>query len=151
MKIRKTTEIYLGFSFSARKTFFFTEWAGDLITRNVDVWTGFLGEPGENMMMFPPTVRKVDGWTIDREIFRYTWPYRVCTDAAFKQDYTVEWINQTLVNGIVLGGYLSISIKEKLADNLIDAARRYVRIRRELREKKHPVFPRDLRTSLGCR
>lgn len=135
--------------FKNRRPFFFTEWAGDLITRNVDVWTGFLGEPGENMMMFPPTVRKVEGWTIDREIFRYTWPYRVCTDAAFKQDYSVEWINQTLVNGIVLGGYLSIAIKEKLADNLIDAARQYVRIRRELREKKAPGFPRGFKDVIG--
>lgn len=134
--------------FQNHKPFFFSEWAGDLVTRSVDVWSAYGGKPGDKGL-FPPIVRKVEGWTIDREIFRYTWPYRVCTDAAFKRDYTVEWINQTLVNGVVLGGYLSFCISEKLSDTLISAVRQFVRIRGELREQKAPGFPHGFKDIIG--
>ena len=148
--VRGAREIIQAFrdGFKNRRPFFVTEWAGDLVTRSVDVWSGFAGVPGDKML-FPPIVRKVEGWTIEREIFRYTWPYRLNTDSGFKRDYTVDWINRTLVNGIILGGYLSLSITQKIPADLLEAVRQFVRVRRELREQKAPGFPQGFKDVIG--
>ena len=124
--------------FSKRGCFLWSECSGDLPTRNVDMWSA-----GDEVPPDRVNPRQV------MEIVRYTFPWRLSSYTAFKENWTTTDVNECLVNAYVLGGYFGFEVSKLWPAELDDAIARYIRLRKDLRDKSAPGYPQGFRDTVG--
>ncbi len=125
--------------FGDRGCFLWSECSGDIPTRNVDMWAASTGAADARE---PGTARTMD-------VVRYAFPYRLCSYAAFLENWTAANVNECLVTSYVAGGYFGFDIKTGWPRELDEAISQYIRIRKELRDKAAPGYPQGYKDTIG--
>jgi hypothetical protein len=120
----------------------FSEQGNDLQNPTVDMWSGYYDIPYFDKAPFRSQRLSKN------EIIRYTFPYRICSVAPTKK-YDAQYVNSLLVNGFFLGGYFGIQASDMWTKSLDPVIKQFIRIRRELRNKKAPGFPYGFRDTVG--
>jgi hypothetical protein len=121
--------------FKNRRPMFWCEASSDIQMRTCDIWDC------QNKI----SDIYVAGGTNREEILRYTFPYRLITDAA--RDESIGDRNDALINGFILCWAGPGVMSESPA--YLAALRQYVAIRRELRQVQAPGYPYGFRDMVG--
>lgn len=116
-----------------RRPFFYCETGSDVSARTMDIWS---------CAHLTPYAK---GGVNKHEIVRYTFPYRLCTDAG---PTSAREVNEALVNGFILGGWMMGLTLGRIKD-LASLIRQFVKVRRRLREDKAPGFPYGFKDTVG--
>jgi len=125
--------------FGDRGCFLWCECSGDIPTRNVDMWAASDGS-GDG---------REEGTDRTMDVLRYTFPYRLCSYAAFLDDWTVRHVNECLIKAYVAGGYFGFSLDKDWPHELDEAISQYLRVRKELRDQSAPGYPQGYKDTVG--
>jgi hypothetical protein len=129
--------------YKKRDPILWTEQGSDLQTPNVDIWSGHSG-------IVPDDISGnviANGKTNKCELIRYTFPYRIVTVGSRKHDF--NYFNNCLINGYIPGGYFGFSATYMWPKSVDPAISQYLRIRKELRDKKIPGYPQGFKDTVG--